>query len=258
MTNPRLLATDLDGTFIGDDAAMHALWSELEEAGIIVAFSTGRHLPSIEEFYAEQKTSRRADVCVCMVGTEIWHRGDAGYVRDDTWSAHISEAWDRDRVAAIVAEVPAATPQDDEWQSDFKSSWYLEVGAAAGLAHIEGRLSEEGLEAKVVYSVGRFLDLLPARSGKGEAVRYAAEHLGVSSDAVVTCGDSGNDLDMMRPELGFRSIAVGNATPELASFSAPNVYHASTHYAGGIREGLLRYGWIDGRSPPIGRQRDKA
>lgn len=254
MTIPRLLATDLDGTFIGDDAAMHALWSELEDAGIIVAFSTGRHLPSIEGFYAEQNTSRRADLCVCMVGTEIWHRHGDGYVRDDGWSAQISQAWDRDRVAAIVAEVPAVTPQDDEWQSDFKSSWYLDDGAAAGLAHIERRLAEEGLEAKVVYSVDRFLDLLPARSGKGEAVRHAAERLGVPSDAVVTCGDTGNDLDMMRPELGFRSIAVGNAAPELASFSAPNVYHASARYAGGIREGLVNFGWIDGPSLPIDRQ----
>jgi hydroxymethylpyrimidine pyrophosphatase-like HAD family hydrolase len=50
VTDTRLLATDLDGTFIGDDEAMFALWQSLREAGIVVAFSTGRHLQSIQDF----------------------------------------------------------------------------------------------------------------------------------------------------------------------------------------------------------------
>ena len=70
MTQPRLLATDLDGTFIGDDASMHELWRELEESGIVVAFSTGRHLPSIQAFYADSGTTRKAGACICMVGAE--------------------------------------------------------------------------------------------------------------------------------------------------------------------------------------------
>ena len=52
MSTKRLLATDLDGTFIGDDEAMLALWEALQSRGIVVAFSTGRHLESIEDFYA--------------------------------------------------------------------------------------------------------------------------------------------------------------------------------------------------------------
>ena len=249
MTPLRLLATDLDGTFIGDDEAMHALWAELDAAGITVAFSTGRHLPSIERFYAEKGTTRRADICLTLVGTEVWHRTDGEYCRDHGWMETISEAWEKERVEAIVREVPGAELQDDEWQSDFKSSWFLEDDAATGLAHIDRRLTEEGLEAKVIYSVDRFLDLLPIRSGKGEAVRYVAQTLGVPAGSVVTCGDSGNDLDMMRPELGFRSIAVGNATRELAEYAAPALYHASAPYAGGIREGLARLGWIPTPAP---------
>ena len=107
------------------------------------------------------------------------------------------------------------------------------------------RLDAEGLEAKVVYSAGRFLDFLPIRSGKGGAVRYLAEALGMPASAVVTSGDTGNDLDMMRPELGFRGIAVGNSAPELAEYREPNVYHAEQAYAAGIREGLVHYGWLE-------------
>lgn len=239
----RLLATDLDGTFIGDDEAMHRLWRDLDEHGITLAFSTGRHLPSIEAFYEEQQTSRRAEACITMVGTEIWlHAGD-GYVEDQGWRSVISEAWDKERVEAIIGELPNVVMQPEEWQTEFKSSYFLENGATDGLAHIDRRLAEEGLEAKVVYSADRFLDLLPARSGKGEAVRYLADLLGIPPHEVITSGDTGNDLDMMRPELGFRSIAVGNSATELAEYRAPSLYHAEAPYAAGIREGLERYGW---------------
>jgi sucrose-phosphate synthase len=134
--------------------------------------------------------------------------------------------------------------QDEEWQSPFKSSYYLEENAETRLAEIHNRLEHKGLRAKVVYSADKFLDLLPIQSGKGEAVRFVAERHGVTPENVVTSGDTGNDLDMMRPELGFRSIAVGNATKELKDFRAPHVYHASAFYAAGIREGLEAHGWL--------------
>lgn len=235
----------MDGTFIGDDEAMRDLWSELDARGITVAFSTGRHLPSIETFYDEHGTDRRAEACICMVGTEIWLRGDGGYRRDDRWSSVIAEAWDKVAVEGILAELPGPEMQPEEWQSEFKSSYFVEDDAAAVLKHIERRLREEGLQAKVVYSADRFLDLLPFRSGKGEAVRFLADELGIAPSDVVTAGDTGNDLDMMRPELGFRSIAVGNAAPELAGFHAPGVYHAEAEYAAGIREGLRHFGWLE-------------
>jgi sucrose-6F-phosphate phosphohydrolase len=238
----RLLATDLDGTFIGDDAAMHALWRDLEDSGIILAFSTGRHLASIHDFYAERQVTRRADACICMVGTEIWIRSGSGYHLDHDWSRRIVDAWSKDAVDAVVAQIDGAVRQPDEWQSPLKSSYYLDSDDQ--LPRIRERLSEEGLQAKVVYSAGRFLDLLPHRSGKGEAVRYLAGLLDIRPDDVITCGDTGNDLDMMRPEMGFRSVAVGNATAELAAYTAPSIYHASQPFAAGIREGLVHWGWL--------------
>jgi sucrose-6F-phosphate phosphohydrolase len=244
MSQRRLLATDLDGTFIGDDDAMHDLWRDLEEAEITVAFSTGRHLPSIQAFYEEHDVELRANACICMVGTEIWLLEDGSYRRDERWSDVISDAWDKTRVERIIQELPDAVMQPLEWQSQFKSSYFLETNAASSLDMLKRRLAEEGLRAKVVYSADRFLDLLPYRSGKGGAVRFLSDELGIAASSVVTCGDTGNDLDMMRPELGFRSIAVGNATPELASFSSPSLYHAEGPYAAGIREGLERLGWL--------------
>ncbi len=240
----RLLALDMDGTFIGDSDAMHALWERLARAGIIVAFSTGRHLDSIRRFYAETGAARRAEACICMVGTDIYLGNDRTYALDARWHELISRDWERESVLAILRDIPDAAPQDPQWQSAFKISYFLEDNAQRRLAEIERRLIERGLRAKIVYSAGRFLDLLPIGSGKGEAVRYLAERLGVATADVVTAGDSGNDLDMMRPELGFRGIAVGNAAAELAGFRGPHVYHARSHFAAGVAEGLEHYGWL--------------
>jgi sucrose phosphatase-like protein len=240
----RLLATDLDGTFIGDDEAMFDLWEALQSHGIIVAFSTGRHLRSIQDFYDRKQTMRRADVCVCMVGTDIYFRPGEDYVLDGRWHETIRDAWDRAAVDRIVRAIPEARMQDEQWQSAFKCSYDLEENAEARLAEIRAGLKSAGLQAKVIYSVGKFLDLLPVRSGKGEAIRYTAAKLGIPAANVVTCGDSGNDIDMMRSELGFHSIVVGNAEPELKALTGPRVYHANAPFARGIQEGLERVGWL--------------
>jgi len=250
MPDKRLLATDLDGTFIGDDEAMLRLWDALDANGILIAFSTGRHLKSIEDFYADKSReaglapTRRADVCVCMVGTDIYFRIDGKYRLDREWHEIIARDWDKAVVERVLSSIPHTQMQDHQWQSPFKSSYYLEERVEEALAEIHAQLERARARAKVVYSAGKFLDLLPIHSGKGEAVRFVAQRCGVPPEHVITSGDTGNDLDMMRPELGFRSIAVGNAAAELRSFRAPHVYHAQASFAAGIQEGLEAYGWL--------------
>ena len=75
---------------------------------------------------------------------------------------------------------------------------------------------------------------------------YRASTLGIEPHDVITAGDTGNDLDMMRSELGFRCIAVGNSADELRRVTEPQIYHARAPYAAGIAEGLGHYGWLPG------------
>lgn len=245
MISSRLLATDLDGTFIGDTEAMLNLWRDLEDAGILLVFSTGRHLRSIQAFYAEHKVTKRADACICMVGTEIWRMTESSYQIDKSWTEVISEDWDRASVERVLHGIPDVRMQPTEWQSPFKISYFWDGATDSQIDETRSKIDEAGLEAKVVYSAARFLDVIPPRAGKGEAVRHLAQTLRVPPDMVVTAGDTGNDLDMMQPELGFRSIAVGNATTELRDYRTPSLYHATASHAAGIREGLERFGWLD-------------
>jgi len=179
-----------------------------------------------------------------MVGTDIYFRNDGEYVLDTAWHDIIARDWDKETIEEIIRAIPEARMQDAQWQSPFKSSYYLEENVEASLAEIHQRLERAGVRAKVVYSAGQFLDFLPILSGKGEAVRFVARQCGVAPENVITSGDTGNDLDMMRPELGFKSIVVGNSAEELKAFQAPHVYHARAFYAAGIQEGLEAHGWL--------------
>ncbi len=244
LSSRRLLATDMDGTFLGNDVAMAALWEKLEANGIWLAFATGRHLDSIEALYATKKIPHRARCCVCMVGTDIYLPTEIGYKLDTHWHDLIAADWDHDAVETAVHSIDNLVAQNADWQSLFKCSYYVEQKPQPVLSNVTKQLDRAGLQAKIIYSGGRFLDLIPTGAGKGKAVAYLVDQLGLDRANVVTAGDSGNDEDMMTPGLGFRSIVVGNAEAQLTSLRGEHIYHASAHYAAGIIEGLQHLGWL--------------
>ncbi len=237
----RILCTDLDGTFIGDDTSMYELLKLIEDKGIMLVFSTGRHLPSLQSFIRE-KEIRNPDACILMVGTEIYVYQNGTFVKDENWSEVISEGWDKDKIAAMLDDIEEITLQDQQWQTEFKASYYLRENADTVLNTIERRMQNEGLKAHIVYSGEQFLDFLPEHSGKAEALKYVAGHSGIREDNIVVCGDSGNDTDMFKA--GFKGIIVGNALSELQDFPGENAYHAVKSYSAGIIEGLGYYGFV--------------
>ena len=58
------------------------------------------------------------------------------------------------------------------------------------------RLQQSRLNAQVVFSSGRDVDILPQNSNKGNATIYLQKRLAVSADKTLVCGDSGNDISL--------------------------------------------------------------
>jgi len=104
------------------------------------------------------------------------------------------------------------------------------------LAQIFDCLATTGLEVKVIYSSSKNLDIIPHVSGKGSAVEYLRQRLGIPSKRVVVAGDSGNDLEMFIAP--YKGIIVANATAELKQKQGDTIYHAQAAHAAGVLEGL--------------------
>jgi Cof subfamily protein (haloacid dehalogenase superfamily) len=83
-----------------------------------------------------------------------------------------------------------------------------ETHAAACETAMRTRL---GSRARVVRSMTEFVEITNPLAGKGRALRFVCELLGVAVDAVVAAGDAPNDADMLAAA-GF-AVAVEDADP---------------------------------------------
>ncbi len=237
----KMICTDLDGTFIGDDDSMYELLDIIDRNNILLVFSTGRHLPSVMKFI-DDKRIRKPDACLCLVGTRIYFVEKGEFVLDDHWSEIISEGWHREKIVELLGDIRELAWQDEEWQTEFKISYFLRENQQEVLKEITSRMEKAKLEAKVIYSCDEFLDFLPVKSSKAGAVRYVIERFGVRRENVVVCGDSGNDLELFKA--GFKGIIVGNAHKELRDYKSKNAYHATAEHSAGIIEGLRQLNFI--------------
>jgi sucrose-6F-phosphate phosphohydrolase len=246
---PFLFVTDLDHTLVGDDRAMHDLNQQLEQHrqqfGTKLVYSTGRSLTSYRQLIAE-KSLLPPDILICAVGTEIYHQDSEE--PDSIWFQKLSVGWHRDVVATSAARFVDLIPQPDSEQRPFKVSYFLsEQAAVEVIPDLESLLEEQGIEAQVIFSGGKDLDILPRQANKGMAMSFVRQFLEFEPARTVACGDSGNDVALFRdrPE---RGIIVGNARPELLQWHRanpnPNRYLALAECAGGILEGLQHFAFL--------------
>ncbi len=245
-----LLATDLDDTLVGDDQALEELNRYLVQHqkahGTLIAYITGR---SLEDYKAELKAKRpllEPDVLVPSVGTEIYYKGSE--IPDPVWVEQLSKNWDHDLIVSLFEDIEELTPQPESDQRTFKISYYLKAQLAPQvLPRLEALLKQEGLAAKVVYSSGINLDILPANGDKGHAMYFLRQKFGFEHTKTVVCGDSGNDCALFAHGQE-KGILVGNAKTELLEWHRRNPsdthYLAKAHFAGGILEGLKHFGFL--------------
>ena len=236
-----LLASDLDGTLLGDDAGLDAFaaWHKQHASDVHLVYATGRFFEAVKQIVAETALPA-PEAVIGGVGSDIRRFPSGDYVQE--WHEKISVDWDPAKACRVLESIPQVEMQPDDCQSDYKVSGYLYDAEQTQLDDLKQRLESAGIRAHIIYSSQRDLDILPGQANKGTAVEFYAGMLNIPTDRVVVCGDSGNDLALYQH--GFRGIVVGNAHPELKTLSDANVYHATRPMAAGVVEGL-KY-WLDG------------
>ncbi|MCI4662331.1 MAG: HAD family hydrolase [Neomegalonema sp.] len=246
LTNPALiLATDLDGTFLGgSDAERRALydWIEGNRASVGLIFVTGRDLPFISELCAGGVPW--PDYVIGDVGTTI-ARVDPqsrAITPDAALEAPIRQAWhDRGEwVREMLADAPGLRLQP----TPFRHRVSYDYDPAAFDPDSIAPIRAEGLDCLI--SDNRFLDVLPPGVSKGPSLTRLITDIEANADRVLVAGDTLNDYSMF--ETGFAGVAVGNSEPALREKVAAksHVHKAKAHGAAGIWEAILAHQFISG------------
>lgn len=231
------LISDLDGTLLGHDESLQAFadWCALRRPQLRLVYNSGRLFDSIAEAVATTPLPR-PDAVICGVGTEIRHFQTG--CRLFGWPLSTA-AWCATTVRRLLREERRMELQPDEFQSEWKVSYFAHSASAEFLNSICQRLSSAGLRFELIYSSQRDLDVLPTGVDKGRAAKHLIESWRVDSRNVVVAGDTGNDIALFRQ--GFRGIVVGNGHSELRTLRDPSIYQATQTCAAGVLEGLQHW-----------------
>jgi mannosylfructose-6-phosphate phosphatase len=238
-----LIVSDLDGTLLGDDAALKefADWVSTRRNQFQVVYNSGRFPDSVRKSIAKSALPE-PDAIIGGVGTqiEVCETGErlAGWPK-------LEGRWDAAVVRELFAGERRMKLQPERFLSPHKVSYYVEEATSEELIEWQLRLQAAGLRVRTIYSSQRDLDFLPAGCDKGTATAYLASEWGYIPGRVIACGDTGNDFALFAQ--GFLGIVVGNALPELKALDAATIYHAARSHAGGVLEGIKHWlAWADG------------
>lgn len=236
-----ILATDLDGTFLGGDPDNRQRLYQLIDAhpDIRLVFVTGRGLEVVVPLLSDPAIPR-PDYIICDVGATLVD----GHTLQSVYplQSEIEATWPGEQVvAARMAEFPGLDRQTVPQQR--RCSYFCEAGAVTE----EVRLAVEALGCDLLYSADMYLDCLPAGVNKGSTLRRLIEHLQIDEEEVLVAGDTLNDLSMY--EQGFKGVCVGESEQALldATSERAKVLHARLSGCGGILEAFGHFGFLGPR-----------
>ena len=238
----RVVITDLDNTLTGDPEALSDFNDLIRDHDHIgFGITTGRRLDSAMALI-EELGLPKPDLIDTDVGTQL-HYGES-LTPDRSWRKQIGYAWKPEEIHRVLDNIPGLFLQPEAKQSEFKVSYDIDLTEAPSTTQIKKQLREAGLRAKVVLSLGMYLDIIPVRGGSDLSLRHLLWKWGFSPDNVLVAGDSGNDAGML---LGRTlGVVVGNYSPELERLrNLPRVYFAKAPHARGIIEGIEYYQFLD-------------
>lgn len=231
MQKTNILITDLDGTLTGNAAGLSEFKVFLNsfEQTVYLIYVTGRHLHSAMHLITTDSLPVPY-MFITDIGTAIYD-GDT-FQEDIQWQQQMQDNWDAESVFELSNGIEGLHLQS--LPNTKRVSFIAEkIESVHRLKHA---LSKNRVMHKLIFSKDKYVDILPKKSGKGNAVFHILQKNFGAHIRILIAGDSGNDAEML--SLGYPSVVVGNAHPELRFLeSYPHVYKAKKSHAAGIKEG---------------------
>ncbi len=240
----RALFTDIDQTLLGDPEALAEFCEVIKRVRKHVAFGivTGRSKDSALAVLRKHGVPR-PDVLISDLGTQVRYGLDLNKERH--WIEHIDHDWNRVRVRRLLDDLPGLELQERAKRGPYKISYFYDPERAPAVEEITTLLHQNELNANVIMSFGQFLDVIPARASKGQALRYAALRLDIPLERILVAGGSGADEDMIRGNA--MAVVVANRHPEELSelVNLERVYFSDRAHAGGLLDAIEHYDFLN-------------
>lgn len=235
----QFVISDLDGTLIEEDQttglAELKQWITKNKEDVVFGVATGRNKQITEKAFKEYNLPG-PDIVICSAGSEIYYTEK--FIPDNGWESHIDYQWKRKELEAALATFPGIHLQEQAAQWRFKLSYYVEKNFDEDdMADLYKFLDDRKLRTKILLTDNKFLDFLPFRASKGNAVRYLSYKWKIPLEQFITAGNSGNDKDMLAGKT--RGIVVANYSPEMEELRSNKfIYFTKYPLAKGVLEGI--------------------
>ncbi|MEE4109498.1 MAG: HAD-IIB family hydrolase, partial [Halieaceae bacterium] len=201
-----LLATDLDGTLLGGSASQRSRLYQLITAhpDIRLIFVTGRGVENVLPLLSDPLIPT-PDYIIADVGASVVDGRTLQPLPEI--QEQIDAAWPGEHVVAAALEHISAL-QRQEVPQERRCSFFCEAH------HIDDEVRRivNELGCDMLFSAGRYFDVLPRGVNKGSTLQRLLEHLEARHDEVLVAGDTLNDLSMLRT--GFNGVCVGKSERE--------------------------------------------
>ncbi|MCK7550737.1 glucosylglycerol-phosphate synthase [Marinobacter goseongensis] len=233
-----LLATDLDGTFLAGDPENRLKLYRLIVAHpeIDLVFVTGRGLESVLPLLSDP-TIPQPDYIICDVGCTVVNGHSQQAIQP--LQGEIDDLWPGEQMIEDVLQSFDGL-QRQEVPQERRVSYFC----SSDVVTDEMIARVEALSCNVLFSGGKYLDILPRGVNKGRTLSRLVEHLDVDPESVLVSGDTLNDLSMY--EYGFKGVCVGESESALlqATEQKARVLHADATGCGGILEAFEHFGYL--------------
>ncbi len=245
----KLLFTDLDGTLLNDESQVtpgtKAFLDEFLAAGNKLVFSSGRPLMSVLEVKEKAGLTQPGIFLSCSNGTRVYDCDNrktvmktgiplsyVPYLQEQakSLSLHIQTYRDNGENEAVI------TPADDEEIRYYRRKIHMPMVVSENLtdAITEGPCKMlaislhnfDKLEAfreniadwaenkiRTIYSSDQYLELFDWNAGKGSALLFLCDYLGIPVKDSYAVGDADNDISML--DAAGCGIAMKNATDKV-------------------------------------------
>ena len=241
----RAIFTDIDQTLLGDPDALQQFTATItrNRKRLTFGIATGRRIDSALAIMKKHDLPM-PDVLISSLGTRI-HYGSA-LSEDKHWADHVDHDWNLDRARRVLDDLPGMERQQRAKLSRLKLSYFYDAEKAPSVEEITTLLHQQELTANVILSFGQFLDVVPSRASKGQALRYVALRLDIPLENVLVAGGSGADEDMMRGNTS--AVVVANRHHEELSglVDLERVYFSDQPGAAGLLDAIEHYDFLAG------------